>query len=95
MAIHCSILAWEIPWTEEPRGLQSMGAQELDMTEQLSRAEHVETNTLSYVKQITSGNLTYDAGNSNLVLCDNLRGMGYGTEVQERGDICMPIADSS
>ena len=25
MAIHSSILAWEIPWTEEPGGLQSMG----------------------------------------------------------------------
>ena len=25
MAIHCSILAWKIPWTEEPSGLQSMG----------------------------------------------------------------------
>ena len=25
MATHCSILAWEIPWTEEPGGLQSMG----------------------------------------------------------------------
>ena len=25
MATHSSILAWEIPWTEEPRGLQSMG----------------------------------------------------------------------
>ena len=24
MAIHSSILAWEIPWTEEPGGLQSM-----------------------------------------------------------------------
>ena len=24
---HCSILAWEIPWTEEPGGLQSMGSQ--------------------------------------------------------------------
>ena len=23
----CSILAWEIPWTEEPGGLQSMGSQ--------------------------------------------------------------------
>ena len=33
MAIHCSILAWEIPWMEEPLGLQSMGAQELDRTE--------------------------------------------------------------
>ena len=25
VANHSSILAWEIPWTEEPRGLQSMG----------------------------------------------------------------------
>ena len=24
---HSSILAWEIPWTEEPGGLQSMGSQ--------------------------------------------------------------------
>ena len=27
MATHCSILAWRIPWTEEPGGLQSMGLQ--------------------------------------------------------------------
>jgi len=27
MATHCSILAWEIPWTEEPGGLQSNGFQ--------------------------------------------------------------------
>ena len=35
-ATHSSILAWEIPWTEEPGGLQSMGLQkELDtMTQQ-------------------------------------------------------------
>ena len=26
-ATHSSILAWEIPWTEEPGGLQSMGLQ--------------------------------------------------------------------
>ena len=32
MATHCSILAWRIPWTEEPGGLQSMGHEELDMT---------------------------------------------------------------
>ena len=25
MATHCSILAWETPWTEEPGRLQSMG----------------------------------------------------------------------
>ena len=27
MAIHSSILAWKIPWTEEPHRLQSMGLQ--------------------------------------------------------------------
>ena len=27
MATHSSILAWEIPWTEEPGGLQFMGSQ--------------------------------------------------------------------
>ena len=33
MATHSSILAWEIPWTEEPGGLQSMGCKESDTTE--------------------------------------------------------------
>ena len=32
MATHSSILAWEIPWTEEPGGLQSMGLRVSDMT---------------------------------------------------------------
>ena len=27
MATHCNILAWRIPWTEEPGGLQSVGLQ--------------------------------------------------------------------
>ena len=27
MATHSSLLAWEIPWTEEPNGLQSMALQ--------------------------------------------------------------------
>ena len=29
MATHYSILAWEIPWTEEPGGLQSVGSQRI------------------------------------------------------------------
>ena len=32
MATHSSILAWRIPWKEEPDRLQSMGSQESDMT---------------------------------------------------------------
>ena len=35
MAPHSSTLVWEIPWTEEPGGLQSMGCEESDTTEGL------------------------------------------------------------
>ena len=41
MATHSSILAWRIPWTEEPGGLQSMGSQELDTTERLNHPHQV------------------------------------------------------
>jgi len=37
MATHFSILAWKIPWTEGPGGLQSMGLQKMsNRTEQLT-----------------------------------------------------------
>ena len=36
IATYSSILAWTIPWTEHPGGLQSWGRKELDMTEQLT-----------------------------------------------------------
>ena len=36
MAIHTSILAWGIPWPEQPGRLQSMGCKESDTTERLS-----------------------------------------------------------
>ena len=32
MATQSSVLAWEIPWTEEPGGLQSMESQKSDST---------------------------------------------------------------
>ena len=32
IAAHSSILAWKIPWTEEPGRLQSLGSQESDRT---------------------------------------------------------------
>ena len=37
MATHSSILAWEIPWMEEPGELQSMGSQKVGLTEQISK----------------------------------------------------------
>ena len=33
MATHSSVLAWRIPWTEGPGGLQFMGRKESDVTE--------------------------------------------------------------
>ena len=35
MATHSSILAWKIPWMEEPGRLQSMGSQRVNTTERL------------------------------------------------------------
>ena len=46
MAIHSSILAWRIPWTEEPGGLQSMGSHRLTTKGNLVRARtHTHTHT--------------------------------------------------
>ena len=39
MTTHSSILVWRIPWTEEPRGLQSMGL-ESDIAEHNLRVDH-------------------------------------------------------
>ena len=36
-----SILAWRIPWTEKPGGLQSLGCKELDMTEMTEHSTHI------------------------------------------------------
>ena len=36
IATHSSILAWEIPWTEEPGRLQSTGHKQSDMTDQVN-----------------------------------------------------------
>ena len=40
MATHSSILAWRIPWTEEPGGLQSMGLQSWTQLKRVVMAWH-------------------------------------------------------
>ena len=42
MATHSSILAWRIPWTEEPDRLQSTGLKEPDTTQRLLNHHHSE-----------------------------------------------------
>ena len=48
MATHSSILAWRIPWTEEPGGLQSIGHK--------SRTGLRQLNTAQYSRLVTSSN---------------------------------------
>ena len=59
MATHCSILAWRTPWAKEPGGLQFMGSQESDMTEQLNHHHHeCESSSLSVVSDSVAHNAT-------------------------------------
>ena len=39
MATHCNILAWRVPWTEEPDRLRPWDHKELETTEQLTLSE--------------------------------------------------------
>ena len=52
LAPHSSILAWRIPWTEEPSGLQSMGHKELDMTEKPNFHFHLQYSSVLALHEI-------------------------------------------
>ena len=86
MATHSSILAWKIPWTEEPGRLQSMGHKESDTAEQQgthahkfpgSWKSHIEfghpdvMNQLLYWKNWT-GALSWDLGPQCSLWCPQL-----------------------
>ena len=51
MATHSSILAWRIPWTEEPGGLQSVGSQRVrhDLVTNTHMCARTHTHTQSYM----------------------------------------------
>ena len=53
MATHSSILAWRIPWTEEPGGLQSTGLQRV-------RHDWATSLSLSYYMQVRKQELELD-----------------------------------
>ena len=58
MAIHSGILAWEIPWTEEPGGLQSMGLEKVRYG-WVAEHMHAHTHIFSLIIFIKLGNHTY------------------------------------
>ena len=49
MAPHSSILAWRIPWAEEPGRLQSVGSQESDTTQRLNHPFHPYPSTFLFI----------------------------------------------
>ena len=61
MATHSSILAWEIPWAEEPGGLQSVGSQSVrhDLATKQQQCVYVNLNLTVYPSSLppfSSGN---------------------------------------
>ena len=59
MAPNSSILAWRIPWTEEPGGLQSMG---------LQRGGHERvTNTLTFTSMVQTVESAHNTGDPGLI----------------------------
>ena len=70
MATHSSILAWRIPGTEEPGGLQSMGHKESDTAEQA----RTQTHTSLYITLTESSALVWDVleTESHSVVSDSL-----------------------
>ena len=61
MATHSSILAWRIPWTEEPGGLQSMGLQTWTQLKQLSRQALIPNTALTMTMSVDLGNPPYNS----------------------------------
>ena len=55
MATHSSILAWEIPWTEEPGGLESMESQKVghDLVTEHACTQHLGQSKFSIIIIIT------------------------------------------
>ena len=67
MATHSILLAWRIPWTEEPGRLWAAGLHESDMTEQLVL-------TLLFIKWITSKDVLCSTGNATHSLVITYKG---------------------
>ena len=51
MATHCTILAWKIPWTGEPGGLQRMGSQVSGTTERIQDSRSNSAHDRSYLRE--------------------------------------------
>ena len=52
MATHSNVLAWRIPWTEEPGGLQSMGLQRVGHDSTCTIAQRIKVHRNASIKHM-------------------------------------------
>ena len=76
MATHPGILAWEIPWMEEPGGLQSMGLQRIRPTKQQHRLFHPTTSEYTYFSSSFKTFIHIDHILGLKTHCDKFKRMG-------------------
>ena len=70
MAIHSSILAWRIPWTQEPGGLQSMGSQRVGHDSMTAHMEGVHEITFSLLSELQKGRMEMSGNLEASEICD-------------------------
>ena len=80
MATHSSILAWEIPWTEQPSGIQSMELQRVGYD--------LATKQQQYAKQVTDETILDSTRNPTQ--CSVVAQMGMKSK---KGDIYIYMAE--
>ena len=81
MATHSSILAWRIPWTEEPGGLQSMDSQRIGRDEQLT---HIHIHIYRITSRILNACTIYKSGTFQRFNC--------GHSISTSRSICLTVA---
>ena len=94
MATHSSILAWGIPWTEEPGGLQSMGSQRV--RHDWATNTHVLYTSTCYLTLVSMLSQMCEVSNSQINCSDNnsyeaqyeIRSLGYKPLVPALSVVC-------
>ena len=88
MASHSSVLAWRIPWTEEPGGLQSVGLQRVrqDLATEPARIRILSTAPELEDSGVGNSKMPWEPrGRTGLPCLSPLRGSAGGVFVEQQG----------
>ena len=86
-----------LAWGGQSPGVSALASVLPKNTQDWSPLEWTGWFSLQFLDLLPKVNFLYNIGSSNPVLCENLEvwdGVQGGKEVQEEGDICIPVADS-